>query len=128
MLFIKKYFQTILAASAGFIMPIYSLFLATGFLVIMDLISGIYAARKRGEIFSSKKLGKTVTKMIWYYMAILLGYVMQVEFIDDIPVAKITAGIIASVEFTSNLENIHWITGIDFTRVIRDFINKDRGL
>jgi len=38
---------------------------------------------------------------------------MEVSFMEWIPVAKLTAGYIAVVEFKSNMENIASITGVD---------------
>lgn len=107
--------------------PISGLFVATGVLVFADLITGAYASLKKGEAFTSKKLGMTVTKCTWYYLAIVLGHVMEV-FTPGIPIGRITAGVIAAVEFKSNLENLQIITGIDFTQVLQDIINKNRGV
>lgn len=126
--YLIKYAGTILATITAFFSPIFTLLVATGLLILADLVTGIFAALKRGETFNSKKLGKSVGKCTWYYLAILLGHLMETVFVLGIPIASITAGIIATVEFTSNLENLKVITGIDFTQVIQNIINKNRGL
>jgi len=128
MTFLEKYGQAIVASLIGFFTPIFSLLMATGTLLLADMITGMYAAKKRGEQIESKKLGRSITKCIFYYLAIILGHVMEVVFINDLPIAKITAGIIATVEFKSNMENIAAITGIDFWKALRDKVDSKRGL
>ena len=128
MVFLKKYWDTILASLVSFLLPIFNLLLATGVLVFADLITGIFAAKKRGETIDSKKMGKSITKCVFYYMAIILGHVMEVAFINDLPIAKMTAGIIAAVEFKSNMENISAITGINFSKIIQEKMDSKRGL
>lgn len=126
--FIKKHAELILAALVAFFTPIFGLLVATGVMVLADLITGVSASIKLGEAFTSKKLSKSITKCTWYYLAIILGHVMETVFVEGIPIAKITAGIVATVEFKSNLENLKIITGIDFTKVLQNIINKERGV
>ena len=126
--FFKKHFSDIAASLMGFLVPVFNLLLATGVLVFADLLTGICAAKKRGEKIESKKLGKSITKCVFYYLAIILGHVMEVVFLNDLPIAKITAGIIATVEFKSNMENIGAITGIDFIKAIKNKLDSKRGI
>ena len=128
MIYFKKYGEAVLASLMGFLVPIFSLLMATGILLFADLITGICAAKKKGEKIESKKMGRSITKCIFYYMAILLGHVMEVVFVNDLPIAKITAGIIATVEFKSNMENISVLTGLDFSKIIREKLDSKRGL
>ena len=58
--------------------------------------------------------------MIFYGIAIILSRVMEVAFIDWLPIAQLTAGYIALVEFKSNLENIAEITGVDVWVFLKD--------
>jgi hypothetical protein len=45
---------------------------------------------------------------------------MEVAFIDWLPVAQLTSGYIAVVEFKSNMENISEVTGIDVWNHLKD--------
>ncbi len=126
--FFKKHWDTILSALIGFFIPIFNLLLATGILILADMITGIYAAKKRGEKIESKKMGRSITKCIFYYLAIILGHIMEVVFVQDLPIAKITAGIISTVEFKSNMENIAAITGIDLWKLLKEKMDSKRGL
>lgn len=92
--------------------PIKHVFLVTGILIFSDLITGILAARKRGEKVTSAGLRRTFTKLFVYNAAIALGFLVEVFMLEGfIPVSKITAGVISVVELTSILENLNAING-----------------
>jgi Bacteriophage holin family len=103
--------------------PIRALLLAVGVIVFTDAITGIFAAIRRGEVISSKKMVRTISKIIFYSIAIILGRIMQAEFIPFIPIPNITAGYIGMVEFKSNMENISTITGLDIWTTLINKIN-----
>lgn len=96
-----------------FFAPITAALAGLGVLIFADVITGCKAAKVRGEEIRSNRMARTVSKIIFYSIAIILSRVMEVVFIDFIPVAQITAGYIAIVEFKSNIENIGSITGVD---------------
>ena len=96
-----------------FFAPITAGLIGLGVLIFADVITGCKAAKVRGEEIRSNRMARTVSKIIFYSIAIILSRVMEVAFIDFIPLAQITAGYIAVVEFKSNLENIASITGVD---------------
>tara|TARA_R100001463_G_scaffold130452_1_gene189869 strand:+ start:164 stop:559 length:396 start_codon:yes stop_codon:yes gene_type:complete len=96
-----------------FFSPITAAIIGLLVLIFFDVITGCRAAQLRGEEIRSNRLSRTVSKIIFYSIAIILSRVMEVSFMDWIPVAKLTAGYIAVVEFKSNMENIASITGVD---------------
>jgi phage-related holin len=96
-----------------FFAPITAAMVGLAVLIFADVITGCKAAKVRGEEIRSNRLARTVSKIIFYSIAIILSRVMEVSFMDWIPVAKLTAGYIAIVEFKSNMENIATITGVD---------------
>ena len=96
-----------------FFAPITAGLIGLGVLIFADVITGCKAAKVRGEEIRSNRMARTVSKIIFYSIAIILSRLMEVAFIDFIPLAQITAGYIAVVEFKSNLENIASITGVD---------------
>ena len=96
-----------------FFAPITAALAGLGVLIFADVITGCKAAKVRGEEIQSNRMARTVSKIIFYSIAIILSRVMEVVFIDFIPVAQIQAGYIAIVEFKSNIENIGSITGVD---------------
>tara|TARA_R100001463_G_scaffold103405_1_gene157691 strand:+ start:138 stop:533 length:396 start_codon:yes stop_codon:yes gene_type:complete len=96
-----------------FFAPITAAIVGLAVLIFADVITGCRAAQLRGEKIRSNRMARTVSKIIFYSVAIILSRVMEVSFMDWMPVAKLTAGYIAIVEFKSNLENIASITGVD---------------
>ncbi len=96
-----------------FFAPITAAIIGLAVLIFFDVITGCRAAQLRGEEIRSNRLARTVSKIIFYSIAIILSRVMEVSFMDWMPIAKLTAGYIAIVEFKSNMENIASITGVD---------------
>lgn len=123
MAIIKKYILSFLPYLAFFFAPIQHLLIATGILVFADMITGAKAAKKRGEVIHSKKMTRTISKTIFYFIAIILSRIMELVYFPDMPLATITAGYIAIMEFKSNMENISEITGIDIWKAIVDKIH-----
>jgi len=92
--------------------PVHAVMGAVGALIAIDLISGLVAARKRGEPVSSGCLRRTVTKAVVYQVAIISGFLLQQFLLSDfIPVAKLIASVIGIVEVKSILENLDEING-----------------
>jgi len=126
-IFLVKYIPFIIAGLLSFFLPIQKLLLATGILVTADIITGIIAAKKRGEAINSKKMGASVTKTLLYFIAIILAHIMENNFfIGGEQLSKATASIFAVIEFKSNLENISSATGIDLIDKLKQFIETNR--
>ncbi len=94
--------------------PIHPVLLAVSFLIILDFVTGIWAAKKRNEKITSTNLKKTVVKTFLYQCSIIVAWLMETYLLDGIPVIKVVTGIIAVTEGKSFFENIHAITGTDF--------------
>jgi len=101
--------------------PIKALILVTGLLIFFDLITGMVAAKKRGEQIKSAALRRTVTKCFVYQSAILIGFLVEIFMLEGfIPISKIAAGLISVVEMKSILENLDAINGNPvFTSLIK---------
>ena len=122
----KNFFALLIPYLLFFFSPIVMILFTTGVLVFTDMITGIFAAKKRGEITDSKKMARSISKIIFYFIAILLSRIMEITFIHWLPLANITAGYIALVEFKSNFENIHTITGLNIWKVLINKINNQK--
>ena len=86
---------------------------AVSFLVMADLITGVWASVKRGEKFTSWGLRKTASKLLAYELAIVLAFVIESNGLSFLPLVKTVAGFIVGVEGKSGLENLSKITGLD---------------
>ncbi len=100
--------------------PIKPLLLSVGFLLFADTVSGVLAARKRGEKISSSKFRTTIVKALVYNLCIMSGFAMENFILEGaMPVAKIIAGAIGVCELKSLLENANEITGMDVFQEIK---------
>jgi hypothetical protein len=106
------------------LMPIKATMLSIGVLLVFDLITGIWAAYKRGEKITSNGIRRTVSKSLAYQMAVISSFIMESQFLEGLPIIKVVAGLIAATEFKSLMENITSITGLDF---IAEIIGKIQG-
>ena len=68
----EKFVLSVLAGVAAIFAPIQALLLWTAIFVLCDLVTGVIAAKKRGELLTSSKLRKTVDKLVWYSLSITL--------------------------------------------------------
>lgn len=99
--------------------PIKPLIISCIFLIVADLITGIIAAYKRKEKISSAEMGRSITKLVVYQLAIISAFVLEVYMLDNlIPVAKIVGGVIGMVELKSILENVSVIAGEDILKLV----------
>jgi len=116
-----KYLASAIAFLISYFTPAFPLMLAIGFFVVADFITGVMAAKKRGEQILSKKMRPSVTKGIGYMVAILVALVFQNNFVPGFEVMKIVAGLIAFIEVKSLDENFRTITG---KSLFKQFLNK----
>lgn len=112
----------------SFFAPIAKLMFIIGLLVTFDIITGVIAAKKRGEKITSKKLGATVIKTLLYFITIILAQIMQNNFLQsfDQSITKAVGALFAVIEFKSNLENISSATGIDLIDNFKQYIETKR--
>lgn len=115
-LLLKEYWLGFFSAIAGwmsaFLVPLGPFLGIVVFLVVCDLVTGLRAATKRGEVITSTGLRRTIEKIILYFIALLLSEGMKVVFVPAAPVTYVTAFAIAITEFKSNIENIEAVTGV----------------
>jgi phage-related holin len=94
-------------------------------LVLVDLVTGILAARKRGEKITSSGLKRTVIKLLVYESVVMLGFLTEQYLTGDIvPVVKILGGLVGLTELKSVLENAEELTGIPLIQVIIDKLSQ----
>lgn len=124
-------FKSIIITTIALLAPVHSVIMTVGFLIFMDLFTGMMAARKRLEPITSSAMRRTVSKMIIYQIAILSAFFCERYLLDGIlPVAKLVAGAIGMVELTSVLENGNTILGANIFKVILKRLgsrNDDKG-
>jgi phage-related holin len=99
--------------------PAQAMILSSVALVVMDLITGVAAARKRSETITSAGLSRTVAKLLVYETAILLAFLTQTYLTGaTIPVANIVAGFVGITELLSCMENLNDISGNNLLKAL----------
>jgi len=115
----KEWLAKIAVAAMAALAPIHAVMISVGFLIVADLVTGIVAAKKRGEKVSSAAMRRTVSKILVYQLAVISGFLLEHYLMGDImPVAKLVGGVIGMVEFKSILENSNTIVGTDIFKSI----------
>lgn len=114
-----EYLKSLSIAVLAVFAPIQAVIIVTGVLVIADLVTGLFAAKKRGEVITSAGLRRTVTKTTVYLTAVCLGFLVEKYMIDSIlPISKLVSGIIGVVELKSLMENLNTIYGSDLFKSV----------
>ena len=103
-------------------LPIHPVLLATLALVITDMITGVWAALKKGSRITSFMLRRTPSKLLGYWLGILAGF--GIEFlVEGVPAVKTIAAVVALTEGKSIFENLHVITGVDLWKTVLDKVH-----
>jgi len=91
---VASWLKALFLAGLAILAPIHALMGAVGFLIGADFITGILAARKRGEPITSKAMGRTIFKALGYQLAVISGFALEALMPGGLPVAKLCAGAI----------------------------------
>lgn len=109
-----------LLSAVAIFAPIHALLLTTGAMIFADLVTGIWAASKRGEPITSAALRRTVTKIFVYESALMLAFLAETYMSDILPFVKMASATITIVEMKSIYENLDEISGNQLLKVIID--------
>lgn len=105
---------------AAIFAPIQSLIVTTAVMIVIDLVTGIWAAIKRKEPITSAGLRRTVSKILVYEVAIMLAYLAEHYMSDAIPFVKMASAMVSVVELKSIYENLDGISGGDLLKSLVD--------
>jgi hypothetical protein len=118
-----KLLENVLVAIVAALAPIHAVMGTVLLLVAVDLITGIWAAYKRGDKILSAKMKRSVGKLVLYEVAVILAFFVEKYLIGDLlPALKLVSGLIGLTEFKSILENLNTISGQDLFKTILDRI------
>lgn len=117
---IKDYAYTVVAMVWAFVAPVHTLIIATGALVMFDMITGIAKALKTKQKITSNRMRHTITKGLAYQIAILTGFFLDNAMGLDMMASRVIAGVVCVVEAKSVLENVESMTGISIWSAVLD--------
>jgi hypothetical protein len=107
-----SYLKALALSAIAILAPVHAIMIASGVLIVLDLILGLLAALKQGQLITSAALRRTLSKIITYQVAIITGFLVEKYLVSDlIPITKLVASVIGLVEMKSILENADIING-----------------
>ena len=108
----RNFLQGLVLSAIAVLAPIKAVMATVGVLIFADFVSGIIAAKKRGESISSAKIRNSVTKCLVYQSAVITGFLVQTYLFQGfIPIVNIVGSLIGLTELTSFYENLNSIKG-----------------
>jgi uncharacterized membrane protein len=108
----------------SFFLPIKHFLIFTIFVVFADTVTGIMAARKRGEKITSKGLYRTSQKVVVYFCGIMIFHGAGITFGLPSQIVYSVSFLIAFTELYSVSENIKSITGVNLATTILRFFRR----
>jgi hypothetical protein len=104
--------QGIVMVILAFLAPIKVMAAVILALVLIDVITGTYAAYKRGEKIQSAVMRRSIQKLLVYQCGLLAAFLVQyLAGITAIPIVNLVAALIGCTEFLSIFENLNSISG-----------------
>lgn len=130
---LDKYAFPLFISICGVFAPIKGAIITVGVVVVVDLITGILAARKRKEPITSKAYSKTIGKILKYQTALLTGFLIEKFLINGlVPISSIVTTAIGIGEAISLYENLNVLTDnkifsglVRKVKVLAELNNKD---
>lgn len=121
-----RFWAYCLVSIIGFLEPINTLILWLLIFIAVDMISGVWAAYKEGEIITSHGLQRTIVKFLMYSATVILLQGIDVYMLTFVEcyLAKIGCTLICGIELYSIFENCYRITGNEVFKVLTQFTVK----
>ncbi len=114
-----KYLEVLALSLISVFAPVKAAVIVAFALIIIDLFTGIWAAKKRGEPITSSGIKRTVGKILLYESAICIGFLVETYLTGALfPASKIITALVGMAELKSVMENLQTISGSDITSVI----------
>lgn len=107
----------------GFFVDIQAFIYLVLLLVGIDMVTGIIAATKRKDKINSRRMARTVEKLLLYLLAIISAHAVKVVIMEAAPITYIVTTSIVLVEFKSIIENVESVTDVDIWSKIKQFFN-----
>ncbi len=115
----------------AFLIPIRPLIFLVGLMIILDTVSGIWKAKKIGEMITSSKLSRVISKMLLYQLGLITFFLVEKYLLGEFVLlftsiqyflTKIVAIFFCSVELMSLNENIKTVYGINFFQLFKQIL------
>lgn len=115
----KSFLESLSLSALAVFAPIKPVLLTVLVLVILDFVTGVYAATKQKLPVTSAGFKRTVGKLLMYEFAICVAFLVHQYLTGDmLPAEKLIAGMVGLTELKSILENLDIISGQNFFELI----------
>lgn len=105
--------------------PIQAVLATTLVLIFVDLVTGVIAAKNRGEEITSAGFRRSISKLLVYEFALLVGYVAETYMIGFLPLTKMISSLIALTETKSIFENLDSSAGGQLLKTLIDKLGSE---
>jgi phage-related holin len=123
MLFAKNLGWALVAWIWGLILPLWPFLVLLVWLVVADMLTGVWAAKVRKEAITSNAMRRTIIKYSAYFICVLSASGMEKVFaLYDLNITFICALLACLTEFKSILENAETITGVPFGNKLLQYL------
>ena len=120
-----KYLEALGLMLISIFAPIQAVLATTLALIAVDLISGVVAAAKRGEKITSAGFRRSISKLIVYEVALMIGFVAETYMLPFLPVTKMISSLISLTELKSIFENMDSASGGGLLKTIIDKLGSE---
>lgn len=109
------FFKVAVATIIAYVAPAHDLLVGMGVLIAIDLLTGVYKViRTEGvKALTAKGFRKTADKIVLFPVGIIAAHVLEVYWMPELPVMRISTSWFAITEVKSIFENAGSILGID---------------
>lgn len=108
----------------GYLSPVSNVMHVVIAAITADMLIGLWASRKQGKGWESKKMWRTVTKITLAVIVISLLFAMDTEMgVDAVQTHKIVAWLITGFEMWSILENAAKISDHRIFRILKQYMH-----
>lgn len=121
---LETYFYGLIGMLGAFLIPIWPSLVLCGLLIVLDTITGIRAAKKRGEKPNSRKASRIIDKTLVYGSSVLACHAVEVVLKLPDAVTYFAVGAIAFTELMSVLENTRVVSGANVAGVVGGLLSK----
>lgn len=112
--------------AVAFFTPTWKFLAGVCFLIVADMLMAIAATKKSGQEVKSRKMMRTVWKLIVYALLIMVAHVVKLmfKFPDTWPIVEGVTGLVCTIELKSMDENFKLITGKSVFSQLINLVNK----
>ena len=123
-----KWLSGVFSIPLGLLIPLRPLIIVLITFIAIDFVTGLIASWRRGEGFSSKKMWRTVYKLVFAFMGVVLMHLLDEVVLlptrtEPLHLANYFTAFVCGTEFWSFLENGSEVSQHPIFRIVRKLMN-----